>query len=348
MEQLNITTHPAELAVNYSTVSAGLDKQLAYYRALVVTPDNIQDAKKSATEVNRFAADIDKRRKDAVREVSKPIKDFEDQMKALHAQCKDARQTIVDQVARFEDQVREQAEQLLIAALDALWDKHDLQPDYRRAEYVDLITLSAVTGTGKLAKAPRDAIESRVRDDKALQDRVERRLIELERDSYRAGLDAPLTRAYVESFLFADDDTYARQLQRLIDAELQRQQQAAARREQKAAKRHEAEEAARRAQGKCDGNHAAPACTDPECWHSDAPATQQLAPAPAAPAVDMPDAPDGREVWRVTVVFPISCKAGVDAQRIKKAVTTRLTNAGIDTPAYMEAVREAEPEAENA
>ena len=328
MEQLNITTQPAELAVNYNTVSAALDKQLAYYRALVVTLDNIQDAKKSATAVNRFAADIDTRRKAAVRDVSKPIKAFEDQMKALHAQCKDARQTITDQVARFEDQVREQAEQLLIEARQALWEKHGVQTEFFGAEYSDLITLSAVTSTGKLAKAPRDAIEARVIDDKALQNVVERRLIELERDSYRAGLDAPLTRAYVESFLFADGDTYARELQRLIDAELQRQQQAAVRREEKAARQRAITQ-------------------DNEPAQAADPAPQADAP-PDKPAVEMPAAPEGREVWRVTVVFPISCKAGIDADRIKKAVTTRLTNADIDTPAYMEAVREAAPEVENA
>ena len=330
MEQLNITTQPAELAVNYDTVSAALDKQLAYYRALVVTPDNIQDAKKSATEINRFAADIDKRRKDAVREVSGPIKDFEDQMKALHAQCKDARQTITDQVARFEDKVRAQADQLLFDARADLWDKHEIADEFRRAEYADWVILSAVTGTGRLAKAPREDIQARVLEDKATQERVEWRLIELERDSYRAGLDAPLTRAYVASFLFADGDTYARELQRLIDAELQRQQQAAARREQKAARQRAIEH---------DNAGAAP----------EEPAPQAKAPAaPVAPAPAMPEAPEGRVVWRVTVVFPISCKSGANAERIKQAVTTRLTNAGIDTPDYIEAVREAAPEVENA
>jgi len=328
MEQLNITSQPAELSLNYETLSAALDEQLAHYRAMVVTPDTLQDAKKSATELNRFAADIDKRRKDAVREVSKPIKTFEDQMKALHAQCKDARQTITDQVARFEDKVRAQADQLLFDARADLWDKHEIADEFRRAEYADWVILSAVTGTGRLAKAPREDIQARVLEDKATQERVEWRLIELERDSYRAGLDAPLTRAYVESFLFADGDTYARELQRLIDAELQRQQQAAVRREQKAARQRAITQ-------------------DNEPAQAADPAPQADAP-PDKPAVEMPAAPEGREVWRVTVVFPISCKAGIDADRIKKAVTTRLTNADIDTPAYMEAVREAAPEVENA
>ena len=328
MEQLNITSQPAELSLNYETLSAALDEQLAHYRAMVVTPDTLQDAKKSATELNRFAADIDKRRKDAVREVSKPIKTFEDQMKALHAQCKDARQTITDQVARFEDKVRAQADQLLFDARADLWDKHEIADEFRRAEYADWVILSAVTGTGRLAKAPREDIQARVLEDKATQERVEWRLIELERDSYRAGLDAPLTRAYVESFLFADGDTYARELQRLIDAELQRQQQAAVRREEKAARQRAITQ-------------------DNEPAQAADPAPQADAP-PDKPAVEMPAAPEGREVWRVTVVFPISCKAGIDADRIKKAVTTRLTNADIDTPAYMEAVREAAPEVENA
>lgn len=312
-QQLAIETTPATIHVNFEDVAAALDQELAHYNALVVTPDNLKDAKKSATELNKFAGEIDQRRKDAVSQVSEPIKLFETQMKALRRKCQDSRQGILDQVDKFENQVREQAECLLREKRAALWEEYDVDGEFQRAEFDDLIRLGSVTDKGNLAKSPRETLEYRVRDDRAMQDRTERRLLELEAESYKAGLDAPLTRAHVAHFLHADN--YQAQLTALINVEVRRQAEAQARREQTEAKRE--------------------------------PAPQEAAtPAPAAPPVEpippvaMPDAPAGREVWRVTVVFPISCKAGVAADAIESKVQERLGAAGIADPSYIKAVCE--------
>jgi hypothetical protein len=182
------------------------------------------------------------------------------------------------------------------------WAELDVAEEFRQAEFDDLVMVSAVTKAGSLAGKQKTILQNRCRDDRRIQDRTERRLLELENASLRAGLSAPLTRDHVEHFLFADDERYSRELERILTAEVQRQEEAEkrmreriereakqkaeaerasiraqeeARAREEARKRHEKEEAERRARGKCDGNHGAPRCADPECWlgHKPEPAT---------------------------------------------------------------------------
>ena len=82
MEQELIISHEApSISANFDAVAKALDTELERYTSLVVTPDNIQDAKKAAAELNKYAGTIDTKRKETVSEVSAPIKAFESQMK---------------------------------------------------------------------------------------------------------------------------------------------------------------------------------------------------------------------------------------------------------------------------
>ncbi|WP_372809293.1 hypothetical protein, partial [Litorivivens sp.] len=77
---------------------------------------------------------------------------------------------------------------------------------------------------------------ARATADKSLQDRTEMRLLKLENESYKAGLHAPLTRDHVNTFIFADDETYSTELSRVIAAEIGRQEATEKRIEEKRAK----------------------------------------------------------------------------------------------------------------
>lgn len=341
-QQLSIETTPAHIAVNFDDVAKALDAELAQYQSLVVTPDNIKSAKKSATALNKFANDIDQRRKDAVSAVSGPIREFESQMKTLHGKCKDTRQGILDQAAKYEDQVRAQAENLLRARQAELWGELGVSEEFRASQLDDLVNLSAVTDAGKLTKAAREAIEYRVKEDLAFQNKVALRLSVLENESHRSGLDAPLSREHVESFLFADDDTYSTRLQSLIDAERRRQDVAEAKRQQKAAEEKAQREAAEEEiRQKAEASKAQVA---QECAPAEAESvSQQLASLPPTVASEPTAAPAGCDVWRVTVVFEVTTPADkkIHAEQIKRKVSGRLDAAGIQNPAYMEVTHHA-------
>ncbi|WP_423820873.1 DUF1351 domain-containing protein [Salinisphaera sp. SPP-AMP-43] len=330
MEQELIISHEAPaINANFDEVAAALDTELERYTSLVVTPDNIQDAKKAAAELNKYAGTIDAKRKETVSEVSAPIKAFESQMKDLRERCKTARQGIVDQVAQYEDQVKAQANQLLNSRRTDLWSQHEVRIDYQRTTIDDLVKLGSVTGKGNLAKAARETLESRVKDDRALQDTVDRRMLELERDSYKAGLDAPLTWENVAHFIEDEAETYRERLAAVMSAEIKREEKAEAHRREKAER--EAKVAAE-AQAQSDSRDAA------QRAEADVAASAERAAQADTPA---PEVVNGDHAWRMTVVFDISTPAdkNISPEKLKTHVSNRLKDAGIPEPSYMEAHR---------
>ena len=330
MEQELIISHEApSISANFDAVAKALDTELERYTSLVVTPDNIQDAKKAAAELNKYAGTIDTKRKETVSEVSAPIKAFESQMKDLRERCKAARQGIVDQVARYDDQVKAQARELLEDTRAGLWAALDIRESYQRTDFDDLVKLGSVTGKGNLAKAARETLESRVQADRALQDTVDRRMLELERDSYKAGLDAPLTWENVAHFIEDETEAYNERLAAVMSAEIEREGKAEARRREKAER--EAKVAAE-IQAQSDSRDAA------ERAEADVAASAERAAQADAPA---PEVAADEHAWRMTVVFDISTPAGknVSPEKLKAHVSNRLKDAGIPEPSYMEAHR---------
>lgn len=227
-----ISSTPAAIAFNFEETRDWLENELKQYD-VVVTADTLAGSKKLATELNKLAAEISKRRRDAVAEVSAPIKLFEDQAKSLEQMCKDGRQKLLDQVKTFEDETRKKAEELLIAHRLDQWDRHQIEPEFRKAEYADLVKLTALTKTGKLAASVISEMQIRIMADKSQQERVKMRLVQLENHSYRAGLSAPLTRAHVETFLLMPDEEYQARLDDMLRSELEREKVAQERMRQK-------------------------------------------------------------------------------------------------------------------
>ena len=297
-----ITSAPARLDVNFDALAAALRKEVARYEGVVVTLDTVTEARKLAAELNAVAGVIDRKRKDEVAKASEPVRAFDARMKDLAKIALDEREKIQKQIEACDDATREEARRLMAEHRAAFWSDMDVAEEFRKAAFDDLVMVSAVTKAGSLAGKQKTILENRCRDDKQIQDRTERRLLELENASYKAGLAAPLTRDHVRSFLFDDNDHYSRELERILTAEVERQEQAeramrerlerearqkaeaeererkrkaaaveAERAREEARKRHEQEEAERSARGKCDGNHGGPRCADPECWQGDQP-----------------------------------------------------------------------------
>lgn len=216
------------LNFDYEKIRTELEKELKQYD-VVVTGDTVKGAKELATKLNKVAGVIDDKRKSMVAEASEPIKTFDAKMKELVQLCKDGRQKILDQVQGFEDKTLDLCRALLKEELAALAEKFKLLPEYNDISIEGLALISHVTDSGKLAKAARDKLEGLVLARVEVQVTTEKRLHELETRSYREGLAAPLTKAHVRAFLFAEDEEYERQLSELFKIELQRQQDTEAR-----------------------------------------------------------------------------------------------------------------------
>lgn len=187
----------------------------------VVTEDDCKFAKEKATELNQLADTLDKLRKSKIKEISEPIAAFDAEAKEIHALIKQTRQSLVDQYTKFDEKRKEQLRAMLATEVQNLWKLHGVEKEFQRATFEDLVILSNMTSTGKIAKKADDAITNRVLADKQLQEKISARLMVLEGESLKAGLMSPLGRHNVNHFLFADN--YDDQLKSLIAVELKRQ-----------------------------------------------------------------------------------------------------------------------------
>lgn len=309
MKQLNIEKQsPAVINFNYDDLKASIEAELERYD-IAVTEDTVADAKKMATELNKMKGDIDGRRKEAIKLVSAPIKDADEKMKGLVKLIESGRQRILEQVATFDQNKLDEIQKQLMQYMVDQREKHGIEPEFRREGYADLVILSSVTKTGSLTAKAVNTIRERVQSEKQLQDRTERRLLELENHCYRTGLEAPLQRQHVEHFLFQDDEEYGQHLERMMQAELDRQKAASERRQQQE-------------------QNAAPKAQPETAGHQEDERAQPKQPTRVLPA--------GKIACTVTATFEIEIHPDTPETKIKEHLEKNLRNAGITTLSKVE------------
>ncbi|MBV2128193.1 DUF1351 domain-containing protein [Arsukibacterium indicum] len=218
---------PVVITGNFSQVRAYFVEELKKYD-LVVTADTLADAKKLATDLNKTATEVKARGKAVIDEASAPIDEIKLQVKELAQLLLDGRKRITDQIAKFEDETRAKVTEALQAYLVEQGEAKGIQPEFQRATIDGLVTLGAITSTGKLTVKSKAAIDARIQDDLNLQQQTEMRLLKLENESHKAGLTVALERRHVETFLFANEQEYSTRLASLFEAEIQREQRAQA------------------------------------------------------------------------------------------------------------------------
>lgn len=314
---LEVRIQPPTVAFDYERVKAALEKEVAQYN-IVVTDDTIKGAREMATALNQRAQEIDQIRKDRIAEVSRPIREADEQMKALVKVCKDGRAKIMEQLNVYEQKAIERVRSLLTTKLEQLYEEQGVDPEYQAADIADLVKKGSMTDKGNLTGAAREALSDRVGKCLELQKKVAFRLDRLESESTKAGLDAPLSREHVEHFLFESDEVYTQRLDALLNTEVERQRAAESRRQAKA---EEAAQAAAQA----------------------APAEASNAPTNSAPPPEQPPTPapaQGRTAWRVTAIFDVTAPNHVEQQKIESKLRKMLADAGItDSLVSVEATR---------
>ena len=189
---------------------------------VTVTLDNIDVAKKMATSLNQLATKADDARKSTVKTISEPIDVFNAQCKELVTLIQEKRKFLLDQVESFNERTRKECFSLLESALTTAYTKFDVKKEFQTAKIDDLAIISNKTQSGITSKA-KGSVEARALECKRFQEKVELRLNTLEGTCYKFGLEAPLVRQNIESFLKVEDEAiYQQKLQSLIKSEIQR------------------------------------------------------------------------------------------------------------------------------
>lgn len=222
---------PATIDIDMVTLKASLVSKIEEQSKTVVTVDNLKESKALASEMNKIAKAISTARKAAMDEAMTPLKAFESGMKELEKIATDGRAVIASQVETFERETLEQIKNQLGEALGYEWDKLSVPAKFRKSGINDLVLLGSITAKGALTGAVKKTLEGRAMSDRMQADLIEKRLLSLENESYKAGLAAPLTEHHVAVFLYDDEESYQSKLSAILNAEKEREIQAARRRE---------------------------------------------------------------------------------------------------------------------
>lgn len=222
--QLQVVVTPAKIETNIEPLRLALIEKIDNQSKTVITLENLQEGKNLAAEINKTKKLIADERKRVDTEANAGVKPFIEDMKGLEKICSDGYDLLKRQTDEFDLAKKAEHLQIIKDALAAAWEAAGIDSEFRRATVDDLATLTAVTPKGSLTKATKTTLDSRVAEDKSLQDRTNMRLVLLENQSLKAGLVAPLERSHVAAFLFAPEEAYQRMLGSMIESEIQRQQ----------------------------------------------------------------------------------------------------------------------------
>lgn len=204
---------------NFDAVKQSLGEQLKKFE-LIVQEDDVKIAKQNATTLNKLKSEIETLRKEKTKELSAPIKEFELKAKELANMCENTRQGLLTQVAKFEDKKLLFCKELLNKELQAQYKEFMVFEEFQNVEISDLVILSNLN-KNSLAKKARDIIKERVLEALKNQKMIETRLLELGNYCLKNGLEVPLTKENIISFLYLEnDELYKNKLNSLIKSEI--------------------------------------------------------------------------------------------------------------------------------
>jgi len=220
--ELVLTATPPQIVSNFAEMKVWLQENLKKYE-IEVTEENLPDAKKMATELNKLSTVISKTKSEKIKEITAPVDVFKAEAVEIVDMIQGAREKILAQVKTFEDKTRAKLKELINDEFSGRCNEMAIRPEFRVINLDDYTQLSYMTGKGALSKAAKESVLAKVSEFKRLQDKVDMRLLQLENASLKAGLVSALRREHVESFLMLPDDQYEIQLSGLIGIEVKRQ-----------------------------------------------------------------------------------------------------------------------------
>lgn len=97
-----LSSQKPSIEFNFEDVSKYLDSQLQKYKDVVVTEESLKDGKKLVADLRKGSKALDDFRKKVKKELSEPIKQFENECKTLQVQFTETIEPIVDQLDHYE------------------------------------------------------------------------------------------------------------------------------------------------------------------------------------------------------------------------------------------------------
>ncbi len=116
--------------INFQQIEETLKKSLEEYKALVVTEDTLPACRDARKELNNLSKEIETVRKGVKKELTAPIKDFEDKCKDLLSLVEDAKAPIGDAINEFTEKKRLEKKEKVTKLFNELMESSGLEEKY--------------------------------------------------------------------------------------------------------------------------------------------------------------------------------------------------------------------------
>lgn len=210
---------------NIKTNTIQLKKELAIYLAkydVEVTEDTEKDCSKMATELNKLAGNLDKKRKETATIIKKPADELKIAIDELIAIVQEKRTSILDRVNVFKQKRFETIRNLLKARLNVLYIDNKIKEKYRTLDIEHLVVEGSLAKVA-LSKNAIESLESMVKRVALLQSQVEIRTLELKIQCDNAGLITPIELDEVQNII--ENENYNELLKSMINKRVELQEQ---------------------------------------------------------------------------------------------------------------------------
>jgi len=221
---MELIINPTAIVItgNFDEVKASLLEQIKAYD-ISVTDENLADAKKMATELNKLSDSINRIKIDKSKEFSGPIEEFKTKAMELVNIVQDGREKILKQVRVYEEKFKADSLIVLGEELKKLNSEMEIEPDFQRKYNLDQLAIKTnFTGSGQMTKSAKEKLMEMVSQDRLLQDTVFSRRAALSEIAQRAGL-VSISLDVVENFIREPEASYSQKLNQIIDREIKRQ-----------------------------------------------------------------------------------------------------------------------------
>lgn len=198
-QQISATIDPAlKLQTSLPAVSFDLEGLTAWatamtekYAGLVVSEDQVKDVKKDMAELNAAKIRVDNARKETVKILTAPIKDFEAQIKKVCCIFDDAYRALGEQVKAFEEKERDAKREVV---KDLIGKELEAHAGRVRAFPIPVQDkwLNKSTSLKSVREAIRDIIVQRI-ETEALQRQAEKGHVQAILQPQRQAMPAPMS-----------------------------------------------------------------------------------------------------------------------------------------------------------
>lgn len=239
--ELNSSNSIIVINKNIENINKEVEKELSKdcYNS-IVTMENFKDMKLSSQQLGKIAKQISDFRIAKKNDEMEDINKFDASLKNFTQMFKNKQNEIKEGLNVFEEKTRQKVLTVCKEYFEEYCEEVQLRKEFKDINLDDMTLTKYATATFKISKAGKDEVQSRVNSKLTLQTKVDNRLLNLENECLKANI-TPMSKEYVQGFLYEDDNTYTTKLNDLINVEKARAEQEKKRIEEQARIKAEAE-----------------------------------------------------------------------------------------------------------